>query len=343
MARYCGLFAATALVAAGWLTGCGEEKSAISIRYDRPAKVEISESVKRIAIAEFTGKTAEDKRWGEQAADALASDLSNAKFQRYTLVDRRSLKKILDEQDFQMAISDTTSAEKAGKLAKVDAMIFGRVDAITRDEKATRTVADVGALLGGRGRPATKTETYTKRYCRVAVNFTMDDIATSKTMITDLVTQEYDSESDQAKGGQASIGKMLGFGKNDVPPADQVLGKLVEQAVQEFVAKIAPHSVQFKETLAKGKSESVKTGNRLAVAGDYKEALESYLNGIEQKPDDDGAMFNAALMYEALHDFAKAEEYYTKAFKTKGDPRYVEARKRVRLEEKNSGGQKQSD
>ena len=85
--------------------------------------------------------------------------------------------------------------------------------------------------------------------------------------------------------------------------------------------------------LEKGKSEHIETGNTLAATGEYKEALDCYLSGIQAEPDDHGAMFNAGAMYEAMGNLAKAEEYYDRAFQTdkKKAPKYARARRRARL------------
>jgi predicted TPR repeat methyltransferase len=87
-----------------------------------------------------------------------------------------------------------------------------------------------------------------------------------------------------------------------------------------------------RERLAKGKSDAVDTGNKLAEASDYKGALEVYLQAIKEKPDDHGAMFNAGLMCEAAGDLKQAQDYYDRAFRLKPEEQYIRARQRVRTE-----------
>ena len=179
------------------LSGCGPEEI-VHLSYDRPAQYEIEPSIRQIGIAEFGGKTSDDKRWGDVASDRLASqlDIYNKKFQRYQLVDRKRLKAILDEQDLQAAFSDSSKAIEAGKIANVDAMIYGSVTVNHKDEKATRTVFDPM-------RRSTKTVSYTKRYVMAAVNFTIDNVQTGKTITTVSTMREYDSEKDKAAGGSS--------------------------------------------------------------------------------------------------------------------------------------------
>jgi len=305
--------------------GCRPEKT-IEIHYQRAAQYEISPKIRRLGIAEFGGQTAQDKQWGHIASDRLAAELDahNRKYDRYELVDRKRLKALLDERDLQIAISDGASASQAGKLANVDAMIYGSVKVTARDERASRKTFDPLARR-------LKTVYYTRRYCLTAVNFTMDDIRTGKSLASVSATREYDSERDK-NSGAAGIGKALGFAGGELPPTDQIVSQLIDDCVAEFLAKISPHEVAAREKLRGGNSKIVDTGNKLAVAGDHAEALECYQAAIQQDPSDHEAVFNAGVMYEAMGNLAKAEEMYTKAFKIEPREQYVLARKRVRLE-----------
>jgi len=307
------------------LSGCGEDK-AITLSYNRPAEFNIPRKIRRLAVAEFGGKTASDKQWGEIATDLLTSALDqyNKKFHRYQLYERKRLKAIIEEQQLQMAITDSATATKMGKLADVHAMIWGTVHVIHKDERATRVVPDIM-------RRRTKTVRYTKRYCMAAVNFTMDDIATGKTLTSVTVTREYDSEKDKKSGG-AKIGKTLGFSGDNLPPADKVIHELINQCVEQFLARISPHEITVSEKLEKGKSSTVKDGNKFAISKEYADALKLYKQAIKDRPDDDGAMFNAGLMCEALGELKKAEDYYQKAIGLKVKAKYIRARRRVRLE-----------
>jgi tetratricopeptide (TPR) repeat protein len=311
------------------LIGCGESKNLVELKYDRPATYQIPENIRKLAIAEFGGTTENDRRWGDIASDVLADQLeqANRAFERYQLVDRKRLKAIMDERDLQIAIADSASAGKIGKLANVDAMIYGKVHVVSRDEHATRQVFDFATR-------STKTVPYIKRYCMTAVNFTMDDINTSKTLTTVSVTREYDSDKDKEAGGNMLSQIVAVPGSSKTPPADQVLNRLITECVTEFISRVSPHKVTVTEHLQNGKSKVVSSGNKLAMVKEYNEAMDCYLKAIELKPDDHGAMFNAGLMYEAMGKLDKAFEYYNKAFKLKDDEKYIAARQRVRVEAK---------
>jgi tetratricopeptide (TPR) repeat protein len=175
-----------------------------------------------------------------------------------------------------------------------------------------------------------KTKPYTKRYCLVSVNLTMTDIDTAKTIHTFTITKEFDSEKD---GEKSAVGQFLGFSSDSPPPVDQTVNGMVDLVVQEFCQQISPHRQALSVKLEGGKTKAVEKGNTLAKAKDYPGALEMYEAGLAEKPDDDGAAFNAGVMYEAQGDFANAEKSYQKAFKL-GDnkQKYADAKQRVRQE-----------
>lgn len=304
--------------------GCNPKKK-IELRYERPAAVRISPAVKRLGIAEFGGKTDEDRRWGAIASDRLSAALAryNDKYKRYELVDRMRLKAILDEQDLQIAISDGAAAGRVGKLADVQAMIYGSVKATARAERDTRSVFDTARM-----RP--KTISYTRRYCLAAVNFTMDDVSTGKTLASASTSREYDS----AKGAStlSRVKTVAGLGSN-IGELDAIVVTLIDECVAEFLGKISKHEVVVIEELQRGKSEVVGTGTKLAAVGDYAEALECYQKGMKQAPEDHEVVFNIGVIYEAMGNLARAEEYYGRAVRMEPKERYIGARKRVRLEQ----------
>jgi tetratricopeptide (TPR) repeat protein len=311
------------------LAGC-DPKETVKLSYDRPARHELPSAVRSIGIAEFGGQDSDDKEWGDIASDRVAAELhqANQRFDRYELVDRKRLKAILDEQDLQAAFATTDAAVTAGKIAKTDAMIYGTVNVVTRDDEVERTTFDPLA----RGM---KTKTSTRRYVLAEVNFTLVDVGTSQVLATVPTKHEFDSEKSGSGGGAATMMKMVGAGGSDLPAADQVVSQLIDQCVADFVATISPHQVVETVELLGGKSDAVKTGNTLAAAGDYAEALEAYEIAISQNPQDHEAIFNAGVAHEALGQLDQAHDCYDRAFKIKPEAGYVAARKRVRTENGN--------
>lgn len=292
--------------------GCGE-KGEITLRYDSPAVYEIPTDVKKIAIVQFGAKSDTEEKWGEIASDKLASELdeANKKFNRYQLVDRKRVSAIMAERDFQQSIVDTDEAVKFGRIAKVDAMIYGTVYVTEEVEKKETTVP---TPYGSMKIPST---TYR---ATAAINFSMVDVQTSRTIATVTVTRKYDSKNKEDKDYYKKYEKNL----------TAITVKLLEECCAEFVGKISPHQVVVREKLYGTQTQSAQQGNKFAKAGEYADAIGMYQAGLEEKPDDWEAIFNMGVCHEALGQFSQAEDCYDRALKYEVQQNIIEARKRVR-------------
>ena len=305
--------------------GC--ETKPISITYNRPAQYAIPSNVKRVAIVRFAGKGRTERKYGEIASDHLASALNayNQKFHRFVLIDRKRVSALMDERDFQLSISGTDEAVKVGRIANVDAMIYGTVYVVARDEKLKKKYYDYNSQT-------TKTRWYTRRSAQVSVNFTMDDIHSTRTLCSVTISKAYDSDKAQSKwaavmGADAKL-----------QPSDYIVDQLIQMCINEFLPKISPYQITVKIRFEHGKSNFVKEGNKFALEREFPDALEFYRKGMAEKPDDDGAVFNIGACYEAMGRLDEAREYYDKAVKMKASKKYIKARRRVRLESKRIDG-----
>jgi hypothetical protein len=317
-----------AIMAGFVAVGAGCEGKPIELTYNRDALYKIPGQIHKLGIAEFAGATPNDHVWGAMVSDKLASGLNevNELFHRYELVDRARLKGIMDERDTQIMVADPSQAVKLGQLAKTDAMVFGTVRTVCRDEHLTRSQYDYNLKRNIQ-------VPYTRRSCTATVSFFMDDIANGKVIVADQSERKFNSDDTNGDTGKAFLRAMGAAGDDNLPPPDQILGDLIGQCVTDFIAKISPHQIHVKEKLDSGKSGSVSDGNKLALAGEYKDALECYKDGIKEKPDDVGAVFNAGLACEAMGNLEEAVKYYDKAYQMKkGETKYIAARKRVRAE-----------
>lgn len=307
----------SAVFPALFVSGCGGEKGgAISISYNRPAKYNIPQSVREIAIVQFGAKKGTEKKWGEIATDKLASamDAYNKQFHRYSLVDRKRVAAIMDERDFQMSIADTDQAVKFGKIANVQAMIYGSVYVAENVEvNKTSIPTPYGSI------PVT-----TRRYqSTAAINFTMDDIQTSKTICSVTVMRKYDSKNKEDKK------KYKKYEKNMAA----ITTLMIQECVDEFISKVSPHQILIKIRLEEGRSKLTRQGNKFAKEQEYADAIDLYRGALNDQSDDYGAMFNMGVCYEALGRMGKAYECYSSAVRAHPETKFIRARRRVRIED----------
>ena len=297
-------------------TGCKDKGKEIIISYNRPPQYEVPSEVRKIAIVQFGAKSGTEEKWGEIASDCLAHamDEYNKKFHRYILVDRKRVAAIMDERDFQMSIADTNQAVKFGKIANVDAMIYGTVY-VTQQEK--ESVMNVSVPYGG-SIPIKSMH----RLSTAAVTFAMDDVQTSKTVCTVTITRKYDSKDGKDKKKYKKYSKNL----------NAITQEMINECVREFLGKVSPHEVTVSVTLEAGESKAVKDGNKFASEREYKDAIEMYQAALQEKPNDYGAMYNTGVCYEAMGMLKEAEQYYNMALKHKKESEFIRARRRVRVE-----------
>ncbi|MCD6365253.1 MAG: hypothetical protein J7M14_05205 [Planctomycetes bacterium] len=309
-----GVVLALAIAAAG----CGEPAGVVKISYARPATYVIPNSIKRLAVLQFVGKSEQDRKGGDIAAEKLSAHLSEVchRYGRYELYERKRMKGIVDEQEMAL-VMDSGVARKIGRLVNVDAVVYGTILVTTRDEKV-RQWGVLGAL---------------RRSCSVVISVSMDDVRTGRTITSVSVTREYDSAAAGGPSGSRvdAIRKRL-RGPGVPQPAAAAVNRLIDECIKEFVAKISPHDVQFIVELESSPDEIVTVGNKLAQAGEHDEALEKYLQAIKRNVLDPGATFNAGVMLEAKGDLRGAEKKYGLAFQLESKEKYVLARSRVRAE-----------
>lgn len=300
------------------LGGCKDKGKEITIRYDRQPQYVISDNVRKVAIVQFGAKSGTEEKWGEIASDCLASvmDEYDKRFHRFKLIDRKRLKAIMEERDFQMSVADTDQAVQFGKIASVDAMIYGTVYV---DQSEKESVHHVSVPYGGSIPIKT-----VHRMSTAAVTFTMVDVQTTKTICSVTVTRKYDSKSMSKEEKE----KYKAFEKN----LSAITQHLIDECVREFVGKISPHQVEVRLQLEAGKTKRVKDGNNFAAEGEYKDAIAVYQAALAEAPDDDGAMFNIGVCHEAMGQLTEAEQWYDKAIARNPNPEYIRARKRVRVE-----------
>ncbi|MDD5687955.1 MAG: CsgG/HfaB family protein [Elusimicrobia bacterium] len=97
----------------------------------RPDKVVVSQNIKKIAILEFKDERIEKEKAKYQNPSKIIQEKLIAGLSRdgkFQVIERENIDKIIAEQKFQATgITDVATAVQLGKLANVDAMIFGSI------------------------------------------------------------------------------------------------------------------------------------------------------------------------------------------------------------------------
>ena len=122
------------------------------------ASTAVAQQKKRVAVFDFDYSTVQSSSSavfgtnvdiGKGIADLIVEDL--VKSGVYSVIDRKALQKVLEEQNFSNSDrADVNSAAKLGKILGVDAIILGSITQFGADEKTT-SVGGGGIRIGGFG------------------------------------------------------------------------------------------------------------------------------------------------------------------------------------------------
>jgi|GEM_PF-2042721 len=99
--------------------------------------------------------------------------------------------------------------------------------------------------------------------------------------------------------------------------------------VDSYLDMIFPPRPKVAIAMARGFSKFDRQGRELARQGDYAGALEKFRQAIDAKPYDHAALYNAALVCEALGEYENGLQYYRRAWQLKQRPEYKKAIERV--------------
>ncbi|MDK1031748.1 MAG: CsgG/HfaB family protein [Planctomycetia bacterium] len=328
MKRFKSIGLLLGLLGCAMLSSCGGPK--VIIRYARAPEIAIPDAIKSIAIVELGGQRAADRAYGEIAAAQLQDMLSRSP--RFELVERSRLRGILMEQDLADAgITSATGAAKAGKVANVDAVIFGTVHVVVNDIRGTRQESYIDSY----GNQRYRTIPTLVRNVSASVNVAMVDTTTARVYATRSETTNFSSSRNRLPGKRSWA---EAFARKDdptkVPPADQIINYLLGRGVEKFFMAVCPHYIVYEVQLSGVDSDPGKLANDYAKAGNFIEATKLFAEAVAVNPEDDGAVFNLGVMKEMAGDLHAALKLYQQALKMKGksDDKYMQAEVRVRRE-----------
>ena len=303
--------------------GCAGRGAVVSFQYDRPGRFQLPATVGRVAFADLVGTTDRDKAWGRSVSDKLAGlataePLDGRRWEVVRLAGVQPLNEVRKGQSMPASLP----VESLGKGAQADAMVVGWANVMVRDEQVA--VAPSALPLG----PARLT--VLRRYAAGTVELHMVETATSKVLASLRITEQFDSLANPKAPSAAS--RPAEPGAAEPASVDEVLNDLAERAAGQFLVAFSPRHVTVSQELKVSTSNRVQAGNRAAAGGEYAKALRRYEDALGAHPLDDAALFNAALMCEALGRFDEAAKYADRAAVLKSDKDYVRLGQRARGE-----------
>jgi curli biogenesis system outer membrane secretion channel CsgG len=224
---------------------------------------------KRIAILPFDDSVARTQQMniGEKVADGLISKIAgNGTFE---VVDRQYLDRIMAEQNLKMdARFDATNAAKLGKLANVDLLIMGRIDAFNAEAanaKSNGLFANKTTVTGQIELKATARLISVENASIIAAPSSNSELSQLISQTTEIMPSNQGSVTSKSTGTQNINAALMKLVDSSVEAVSVDLAKKIEDSA----AKIASSGGRGAGSLAKvvGMDGSLTLINRGSSAG----------------------------------------------------------------------------
>lgn len=298
------------------------------VKYDVtvPAEMKIS-GIKKVAVAEFDGIY--------QSGRIIQSKILSGMLDggEYKIFEREKLNEILQENELaQAGILDPSTVNEL-KLAGVDALIFGVVDAYSvSDQRGTsKSTKKVGTgeyrkveykdrktkETKYREEEIKKTITWDRPYVlrqgTIGVTFRMTNISTGEVVVVEALTETFRDRrwtDDQTKTFSTK---------------EEILNDLASKVVRNFLRKIQTHTLKTSLVFEQTSNPHSKLGVKFARAELWSRALREFTTASYAEPDDAASYYNIGLCQFILGDFESAERNIDMAIDLNPKSRYINA------------------
>ena len=303
----------------------------VMINVKKPAQYNVSD-IKRVAVFDFAGPG--------NSGQMLATKFTNQlwKSQYFSLMERKELKKILDEHALQMSgiVNDSTVVE-FGKLIGVDGIIVGDVTAYDISDRRGREKVKEKVWKGDyetdkkgnviyvtEGRKKVKKKLYVEELVeRAFINRTVS-VAAGFRLISIETGEIRASDSDSKSSSRKYYPH-----KDNIPSGDQVLDALSDQVVSKFIPMITPYNVAVSKEFDED-NDQVDLGIEFAQQNLWDKAEQIWQAEVAKDPQNSAALYNLGIAAEVMGDLDTAEQYYDQALSIEPKDLYMEALSNIR-------------
>jgi hypothetical protein len=319
------------------LSGCASrETAAVSFSYVVEKDKGLPPGMKTIAITPAKVGETTDPKWSEMCVTVVQSLINESRTKFGTdvnVTERRDTKPVFEEADLAAAGMSSKKGGGGGQLEGADGYLMSNINVkVEKHVGKQRTLSGLdlagwGGHGSGGGRVNAETEEVetVTRNMTVQTEFKLVDAANGRVW-------EHFSPKKYSATERTKASPIFGSSKTEaeLTPQDKIIGALVERGAREFVSSLMPCRVDVEaEVTSSGNSNCVQ-GVKLLRAESNLEALTAFKAAIVESPNDHQAAFGAGIASEAMGRYDAALGYYKQACAGDADPRYAEARDRMK-------------
>lgn len=328
MSRHAGWSSATIAVTLSLMvSGAWAKDTPISVEVTQPAEFSIP-GVRKIAVTPFRGRS------GEAVCNALTAKLFEGK--AFSIMERAEIDRIMKEHNLGVeGIVDEATAATVGKMAGVDALVFGQVDDYGVTDEESMTPLKKKKLLGRNAEGQNVWEPYevngptTVRNGRLSVTFKVVKIESGEIVAIKNGSSSFSGR--QIKNPNADpfdyglfTPNPFNENKNELPTSSAVEISLLNEVSSTFMKAISPHKARvtlvWDDDIGKEGDAVVKL--LLAdMTSEAQERVQGLADAVASDPKAKqkklmAAHYDCGLVYEIAGDYEKALESYKKAVTT---------------------------
>ncbi|HMB69289.1 MAG TPA: CsgG/HfaB family protein [bacterium] len=309
------------------LAACGTPVARYQARV--PAQVDVGD-IQRVAVADFDGLP----QTGALVAAKITEGIVDGG--HFRMFERSKLDAILNERAFQQSDHvDPATASKL-KLAGVDALVFGTVDAYSVDDQTgvTKVSTEVGTgeyeTIHEKDREGQVREVrreikktvmvdrgYVLREGTMGVTFRMADVRTGEIVAIRTETVNFSQ-------------KTWADERRKLPTKDVILEDLASRVTHRFLARIQPQTVVRAIRFEENENPNTEIGIRYAKAGLWDKAAGALRSAAVASPAVASAHYNLGMTYDALGDHGAAIDSIERALSIEPKDKYIQALAEVR-------------
>ena len=255
---------------------------------------------------------------GRILSDRLVAKLVNNQY--YTVVERKELSKILEEQALSLSgVIDANQASEIGRLLGAEGLVMG---------SGSYNVQDRGQWETYKEKKVEKKRYRIYRQVDVQFTYKIVNITTGT-----IIASKTNSTGTGKNSRYSSTGKNENEALKNIPDWRPIVDNLVDKLLNQTIWQIAPHYVTEKREIEEGESDQMEAAVEYAKRDLWEDAREVW-DMVAQDPSADkedriAATYNLGLYHELSGDLDEAEDFFDKAFKMSGDSKYLDSRARI--------------
>lgn len=260
---------------------------------------------KTVAFLDFSGNQ------GVDASSRLESTVIKAEVngkKQYSVVDRKNINKILQEQQFQMTIANPDKIVNFGQLIGAEAIWYGTANSKYSVTHTYETRSECARYVDGR---CTIYREYTvpceSRSILVTVTPKLSSVSTGKVVY---------SKDFQEKGSSFYCTDSYFTGRTEAELYNDAINKILYKYridIAPYVENIEIELMSKKDGTNKKSEELLKSGIEFAKVDRMEKACELWASGLKETPASISLNYNMGVCSELTSDYEKALKYYLNA------------------------------